>query len=320
MYEKLTDAGDIIHSATCTTRNEQSFKWGNVTYSDVRVADEAKSYINNLDLSEMPYNVERINLRFSRFESVTPQNNSQSSGVRVLVSWFPLPTHGIAYIKCRSPAIAMQIVHQISETLTKSKSSLKRSGDVAVHVDREDDEFTVKELLEGCCTPLQIEAVSKITVPSVNEDVNLDVEREKLFGIMKEFECLQVLKLWLANCKKVRACVVFEDLETAKRVVRVLNKKIGVLGARAMYMEFDNKREIMCDGRVYEKIRKTVEEMKRKKEDVEIQVEKCHKRMKMTVTGDSSDKAEVSLRRCHLKNAHATFPLSCFSDRPSCWS
>jgi hypothetical protein len=280
----LKDAGNLIHYAACTNpKNERNFRWGNVTYSD-----------DILDLEELPYNVIDIQLKPTRAESAASQNYTQPSGVKVLVSWFPLPASGRAYIKFErvdSQDTAEEIVRSFNEKMPPAmvvvnRSFVQKSGDIAVPVHETDDEFTVRKQLEDCCTTSQVEGVSKITVPSKHlSNIDLNVEKEKLNEVMKDFRTVRVLKPWVANCQKVRACVVFENLKSAEDVILKLNGKMDILGVRAIYLEMDNRKDVTCDGRMYDKVRNEIEALKN--DDVSIEVEQCQKRKKIMITGDN---------------------------------
>ena len=278
-----------------------------MTYSDPTQGKRACTIIqSSQDEDEsLLYNVKRIQLKPRRVESATSQSNPQPSGVKVLLSWFPLPASGKAYIKCTCPDIAQQIVHNLNQQLNpfllyRNRSFIQKSGDgdIAVFVQQMDDEFTVRKKLDDCCTAFQIESISKITVPSKPSlwKIRLEEEKEKLLEAMKDFRNLKVLSLWFANCKKVRACVVFEDLVCAEEVINELNGRIGVLGARAMYLELEGKREVTCDARVYDKIKKEIDGLKG--DDVTIKVEPRQKRKKIIVTGDDPQVCCASLSLC----------------------
>ena len=257
-----------------------------MTFSDVSQAKKANTHLHSY---ELPYNVNRIQLKPTRVESTASQNFTQPSGVKVLVSWFPLPAREKAYIKCKSRDIADEIVYNLNRQMTSTLSEIsfvqKLGGDIAVFVRMTDDEFTLRKQLEGCCTTSQVEGVSKITVPS-NElyEVDLQAEKEKLMEVMKDFGTVQVLKLWFANCKKVRACIVFEKFESAEDVILKLNEKRDVLGVRAMYLELEKKREITCDGRLYDKIRREIEALKN--DEIIIEVEPRQRRKKIIISGE----------------------------------
>lgn len=270
-----------------------------MTYTDPGDAEEACTVIRSAQDEDellLPYNVKRIQLKPSRrVDSATSQSNAQPSGVKVLVSWFPLPASGKAYVKCKVPVVAQEIVdnlnnlNQLSPVSCKNRACIqKSSGDIALFVQQTDDEFTVRNELEECCTSFQLEHISKITVPSKPSPsrIDLEEEKEKLIEVLKEFENLKVLKLWVANCQKVRACVVFEDLDYAQEVIEELNREMDKIGVRAIYMEFEGKREVMCDGRVYDKIKKEIDALKDDDNDVNIEVEPRQKRKKIIVTGE----------------------------------
>ena len=278
---------------TTSPRNERNFRWGNVTYSDVSQADEAKNFLcSGLGSDELPYNVLKVQLRPIRVESVASEDYTQHSGVKVLVSWFPLHANGIAYIKCtrvNDRDIAKEIVNnlnqqQITLTMADRPAVIKDSGDIAIRISEKDDEFTVKKRLEICCTASQIEGISKITVPSKPFGIDIEKEQEELNEIMDGFGTVRILKLWVANCKKVRACVVFEDLEKANDVILELNGETDILGVRAMYLELESKREVMCDERLYNKIREEINALKN--EEINIEVEPRGKRKKIIITGE----------------------------------
>lgn len=248
---------------------------------------------SSLDEDEsLLYNVKRIQLKPRRVESAASQSNPQPSGVKVLLSWFPLPASGKAYIKCTCPDIAQQIVDNLNRQLSLSLLDRnrafiqKRGGDIALYVQQTDDEFTVRKCLDDCCAAFQLESISKITVPSKPSPGRIDLEEEKeeLIEVMKEFGILKVLTLWVANCQKVRACVMFEDLDCANEVIEELNGEMSIMGVRAIYLELEDKREVTCEARVYDKIKKEIDGLKGN--DVTIEVEQRHKRKKIIVTGD----------------------------------
>ena len=80
---------------------------------------------------------------------------------------------------------------------------------------------------------------------------------------MKEFGRFKVLlPLRVSNCQKVQACVVFEDLDSANEVIEELNGEMSIMGVRAIYLELEDKREVTCEARVYEKIKKKIDGLK----------------------------------------------------------
>ena len=284
----------MIHYAVFTSP-EDGRRWGNVTYCDANQAEIAKNFLRCArDQDELPYNVRDVQLKLTFTESVVPQIYTEPSGVAVLVSWFPFPASGKAYIKCKNRDIAVQILQNLNEQRSFQNDQLNRynrafqkksGGDIALCVQETDNEFTVRKQLEDCCTALQNESVSKITVPSKPpDDVDLEAEKEELNELMDGFGTVRILKLWVANCKKVRACVVFEDLEKANDVILELNGETGILGVRAMYLELESKREVMCDGRMYDKIKKEIDALKN--EEINIAVESRGKRKKIIITGE----------------------------------
>ncbi|XP_028412748.1 ATP-dependent RNA helicase DEAH12, chloroplastic-like [Dendronephthya gigantea] len=291
VLEMLKDAGKILHFATTTKPgSEGNFKWGNVTYISTDEAEKARKFLNFVDPLDLPYNVQKIKLSPIRVERATSQDNTQPSGIKVLVSWFPLPASGRAYIKCKSREVTDMIVQNLDCVLApveslKPKIFVKKdSGDICIHVRETADEFTVRKQLESCCTISQIENISKISVPSKQSKIDPEEEKEKLIEVLKDFGPVRILKPWIANSQKVLAYAIFEDLNSAEKTVLELNERNGVIGARAMYLEFAKKVEVMCDGRIFEKIRKEIEALK--KDDVTISNEQCQRRRKIIVTGD----------------------------------
>lgn len=291
--------------AYTSPRDERTFKWGDVTYSDVNEAKKARKFLHDMHQSvdSLTSNVSSIQLKPIRVETGASQTSCQPSGVKVLVSWFPFPAREIAYIKCDNRGTAAVIVDNLNkELLTRlSKTFLKKSGDIAIPVLTTDDEFTVRERLECCCTAIELEGVQKITVPSKLspqgavqgfgghclenvQSIDIETEKAELATALKDYGSSKVLNAWVANCQKVRACVLFESLASAEKVIRDLNGLVGKLGVRRVYLELENKREIVCDGRIYEKIRKNLEAMKC--DGVDIEVESRQKRKKILVTGD----------------------------------
>ena len=274
-----------------------------MTYSDPGHAKKVCTFIRSaLDEDDLPYNVREIQLKPSRrIESATSQSNTQLSGVNVLVSWFPLPASEKAYVKCTCPDIAQEIVHNLNQQLSSCRSTAfvkKSGGDIAFFVEQTDDEFTVRKKLEECCTAFQVESITKITVPSKPpREIDLEEEKEKLIEVMKQSGALKVLRLWVANCQKVRACVMFEDLDCAGKVIKELNGKMDIIGVRAIYLEFQGKREVTCDGRVYDKIKKEIFALK-DDNNVSIEVETRQKRKKIIVTGDDREVCCTFLSPC----------------------
>ena len=283
-----------------------------MTYSDPDHAEEVCTFIRSaLDEDDLllPYNVKKIQLKPSRrIESATPPSNTQHSGVKVLISWFPFPASGKAYVKCKCPDVAQEIVHNLNQQLPsplsyRNKAFIQKSGgDIALFVQQTDDEFTVRKKLEECCTAFQFESISKITVPSKPSPWKIDLEEEKeiLIEVMEQETSgsLKILKLWVANCQKVRACVMFEDLDCAAEVIEELNEEMDIIGVRAIYLEFEGKREITCDGRVYDKIKKEIFALKDDDNDVNIEVEPRQKRKKIIVTGDDPQVCCTFLSPC----------------------
>ena len=280
-----------------------------MTYSDPNHAEEVCTSIRStLDEDDLPYNVKKIQLKPSRrIESATSQSNNQLSGVKVLISWFPFPASGKAYVKCKCPDIAQNIVHNLNQQLPsplscRNKAFIQKSGgDIALFVQQTDDEFTVRKELRECCTAFQVESISKITVPSKPSPrkIDLEEEKEKLIEVIKQSGSLKILNLWVANCQKVRACVMFEDLDCAAKVIEELNEEMGIIGVRAIYLEFEGKREVTCDGRVYDKIKKEIFALKNDDNNVNIEVEPRQKRKKIIVTGDDPQVCCKFLSPCY---------------------
>ena len=285
-----------------------------MTYSDASEAEKANySLRSGLYPDELPHNVLNVQLKPTRVESAASQNYTQHSGVKVLVSWFPLPASGRAYIKCKSDrVIAGEIVRNLNQQMTHivaNTSFVQKSGDIAVQVNETDDEFTVRKRLEDCCTVSQVEGVSKITVPSKPMlNINLEVEKEKLSEVMNDFGTVRVLKPWVANCQKVRSCVVFEDLESAQDVILKLNGKRDMLGVRAMYLEMESRKEVTCDGRMYDKIKKEIDALKN--DEINIEVEQRGKRKKIIITGEDPQVSYVYLSK--YKKKSVVLPLFLF--------
>ena len=284
----------MIHYAVFTSP-EDGRRWGNVTYCDANQAEIAKNFLRCArDQDELPYNVRDVQLKPTFTESVVPQIYTEPSGVAVLVSWFPFPASGKAYIKCKNRDIAVEILQNLNEQQSFQNDQPNRynrafqqksGGDIALCVQETDNEFTVRKQLEDCCTALQNESVSKITVPSKPpDDVDLEAEKAKLVEVMKDFRIVKVLNHWVANCKKVCARVVFEDLRSAEGAILELNEKMNVMGVRAMYLELESKREVMCDERLYNKIREEINALKN--EEINIEVEPRGKRKKIIITGE----------------------------------
>ena len=235
----------------------------------------------------------KIQLRPIPTESVASQIYTQPSGVTVLVNWFPLPASGKAYIKCNSRDIAVEIVDNLNQQMAPTAvNGYKRaflqqpSGDVALHVQETDDEFTVKKNLKDYCTELQNESILKIVVPSKPspDEVDRDAEKAKLVEVMKDFGSVNVLRPWVANRKKVCARVVFEHLDSAEDAIQKLHEQMDVMGARAMYLELESRREVTCDGRMYDKIKKEIDSLKN--DEIDIEVEQRGKRKKIIITGE----------------------------------
>ena len=298
ILDVLGDAGNVIHFAICTNpKSERNvIRWGNVTYSEARGTEE-NTFFNNLeDNGGLPYNVSKIKLKPTQSETTAPAHNYTSScGVQIVVTWFPLPASGKAYIKCNdkdtAEGIVVNVNGQVKPTLVQKRNTafLQKSGDdIALHIQPTDDEFTIRKLLETSCTALQLENVSKITVPSQPSPfpVDLKTETEELMELMQDFGATQVLNTWFANCKKVRAALLFEDFDSAEDAILTLNGQMDMLGVRRIYLEFGNRRDIMCDGRMYEKIRKEIETMKN--DELNIEVEQRPKRKKIIITGKNS--------------------------------
>jgi hypothetical protein len=208
--------------------------------------------------------------------------------------------------------IAGEIVRNLNQQMTHivaNTSFVQKSGDIAVQVNETDDEFTVRKRLEDCCTVSQVEGVSKITVPSKPMlNINLEVEKEKLSEVMNDFGTVRVLKPWVANCQKVRSCVVFEDLESAQDVILKLNGKRDMLGVRAMYLEMESRKEVTCDGRMYDKIKKEIDALKN--DEINIEVEQRGKRKKIIITGEDPQVSYVYLSK--YKKKSVVLPLFLF--------
>lgn len=273
----------IIH---CSLVNDGWFR-GNVTYSD---ADEAEKAINFLESEldpevDLPYNVDEIVLKPARVESATTQESFRPSGVTIIVSWFPLPARGIAYIKCRNED-TIAILENFNRNMASNckRPFVTKSGDIGLSIQETDDEFTVWQNLESCCSISQVKSVSKVTVPSKPLlDIKLEEEKKKLTELMEDFGATKVINIWVAN-KKVCARVLFKDLGTAEGVIEELNGEMEQIGVRAVYLELEDRAEVMCDGRMFEKIRKEIEALK--KDEVAISYEQCGRRKKIIVTGD----------------------------------
>ena len=236
--------------------------------------------------------MKRIDLKPTRADIAAPQDCNQPSGVKVIASWFPLPASGKAYIKCKTRDIAGTItcyLNRLPPNSIGASSVQKKTGDISITVRETDDEITVREKLEECCPMCVVENVVKITVPAKpTPDLDLEVEKQKLVEVMKDYGAVKVLKPWLlVYCKKVRAPVIFKDLESAQETIENLNGVMGKLGERRLYMEFESKREVTCDGRLFEKIRSEVNALK--SEDVDIEVEQRQKRRKIIVTGENPE-------------------------------
>ena len=304
----------MIHHAIFTNLKDE--RWGSVTYSDVDQAEEANRSLRfDLDQDDLPNNVRKIELRPIPAESVASQIYTQPSGVTVLVSWFPLPASGKAYIKCNSPDFAVKIVDNLNQQMAptavngyKRAFLQKPSGDVALHVQETDDEFTVRKQLEHCCTELQSGTVHKIVVPSKPspDEVDRDAEKAKLVEVMKDFGSVNVLRPWIANCKKVCARVVFEDLDSAEDAILKLHEQMDVMGARAMYLELESRREVICDGRMYDKINKEIRKLKNDKIDIEVKPR--GKRKKIIITGEDPLVSAAFLFLHMICNIHLKSP------------
>lgn len=288
MLETLKDAGQILHFATTSkSKNEGSFRWGNVTYSCADESEKAKKWVNGRDPHDLRSNVKKVRLSPTRVERTTFQNNAPPSGIRVLVSWFPLPASGRAYIKCKGREVAEMIVRNLDCIFLPMGSPqpfVKKSGDISIPVRETADEFIVRKQLESCCTASQIENISKITVPSkTSSEIDPVEEKEKLIDVLKDFGAVRVLKPWITK-SQVQACAIFEELTIAEKIIQEFNGRTGVIGVRAVYLEFDKKVEVTCDEKFFGKIRKEIEALR--EGDVTISYEQYGGRRKIIVTGD----------------------------------
>ena len=283
----LEDAGDVIHYYSFA---QNSYKWGIVTYSSPKVATTAKNLIENIfDERELPYNVEKIQLKPCRVERLQPQNSVTGTNVRV--TWFPFPATGVAYIKCANDCIADQLInHLVLPVQFRVRRNKNSACEVLLTVGHEENDSTVAKKVEEC--GVEMGAISRITVPSRRDgkDVDVGVEKQNVLKRMEEFGKVRLLSTWVANCQKLNARLVFADLATAKKAIEELHGKIGELGARAVYVELDGECEIFCNKRLHEKIKMRLQKINTENEDVDLTEEnKGGRGVKIKVTGKNAE-------------------------------
>lgn len=275
----------MLHiSQYCNHKNEDSFRWGSVTYCNSNDGSKASLSINR----ERDFSIDNVkNLTLKPFpvESLISENSSYSSlGTKVIISWFPLPANKFAYIKCEKFFTQEILENLLQNTLCLSVTN---KGDIRLPINESSDEMTVRKTLKICCDANLMRAVIKVTVPSKRlNDVDKDVEKEKLLTLMKNYPNSKFKNIWIANCQKVMASVEFENMSIAESFIDHFDAKIGVLGVRAMYAEFDSKRDFFCDMKLYKKIQQDIADLRRSS-SINVDVEQCKNRMKITVSSDN---------------------------------
>lgn len=228
----------------------------------------------------LPSNVKEIKLKPFQLTAKQPYVPAYT-GARIIVTWYPFPSTGSAYIKCRSKEVA-------GELCSKLKASINElTGDIKMEITRFDDESTVAKKIDasGC------QSDTKITVPSylAGKSVRIEEEKRKLFKVLSKFGKIHIVNT-IARCYKIIANVVFVNFEDAMKAIEELDGTTGELGARAVYIEPEGTSEISCDKRLYGRIKQTVKKLE-EHEDVKLKVEDVQRsrNMKITVTGDNGE-------------------------------
>ena len=152
---------------------------------------------SNANHQLLPYNVKKIQLKPSRrIESATSQSNNQLSSVKVLISWFPLPASGKAYVKCKCPDIAQNIVHNLIDNYhrlyrAETKHLYKNQVVITLYLFSKQmmNLITVRieKKLEECCTAFQVERIAKNTVPPKPSPRKIIEEMKTVWKFVKNF-------------------------------------------------------------------------------------------------------------------------------------